>query len=480
MEYTLILDEGTTSTRAIIFDENGNVISTSSRQLKTIYPSADFVEQSADEIFAKSVEAMDDVIEQCGCTPKTLGITNQRETVVAWDIENDKTLFNAIVWRDKRGQRLCEKFKNFGYESIIRSKTGLLLDPYFSASKISWMIENVPEISKRLRSGKIKFGTIDSYIVWKLTKNHSTEPSNASRTLLFNINEMKWDEDLMDLFNIPAETLPEVRNSNSDFGQSKYGDILSILGDQQSSLFGNLCAEEGQVKCTYGTGAFVLANAGKMKAPPADGLLKTIAWSVSGNVSYALEGSVLASGETMNWLKRLSIIKNDAEIEELARSVDGTEGAYFVPALDGLGSPIWNPYARALFIGLNSSHTRAHIVRAVLDAMAFSVAEVVDTFIKSGLKISQMSVDGGGAKNTLLLEVLSDVLKMKIERPKFYEMTAYGAFLMTKMNGEDKMNGIMKFKREFDLFEPKKNLDDLYNRWKMAEEVSINWSRKRR
>ncbi len=472
MDYTLIIDEGTTSTRAIVFDENGNIISSSSRQLKAIYPSSGWVEQNAEEIFSKTLESIEDVIDQCGCTPKQIGITNQRETVVAWDDRDGRPLYNAIVWRDKRGQALCEELKDAGYEPIVRAKTGLLIDPYFSASKISWMIENVEEVKKRVGSPHLKFGTIDSYLVWKLTGNHFTEPSNASRTMVFDINTTKWDKELLEVFKIPFISMPEVINSNGDFGNSKYGKIVAVLGDQQASLMGNMCINSGEVKCTYGTGAFILVNAKNSKTPPFDGLLKTIAWSMNGIVDYAFEGSVLSSGEVINWLKRISLIKDEIEIEELARSTK-SDGIYFVPALDGLGSPRWAPNARALFVGMNSSHTRANIIRAVIESMAFSVAEVVDTFKKSGLNLSTIRVDGGGSKNSLLVQILSNVTKLKVERSKFHEMTSYGAFLMSRIRRD--LGEILPLKKEFDLFEPVENIDSTYKRWQMAEEISVKW-----
>ncbi len=472
MEHILIIDEGTTSTRAMIFDENGNFISSSSKQLKTIYPNSGWVEQNAEEIFSKTVEVIEDAIEQCGCTPSTIGITNQRETIVAWDSRSGLPLYNAIVWRDKRGQSLCEKLKFNGYEPVVRSKTGLILDPYFSASKMAWMIENVEGISDSLKKSHLRFGTIDTYLIWKLTGKYLTEPSNASRTMLFNINEMKWDKDLFDVFKIPIDSMPDVTNSNGDFGTCKYGKISAVLGDQQSSLLGNMCVKVGDVKCTYGTGAFVLANAGKLKTPPLDGLLKTIAWSINGVVDYAFEGSVLSSGESINWLKRLSIIKDEVEIEELANSVK-SDGIYFIPALDGLGSPRWAPNAKAIFVGIRSSHTRANIVRSVIESMAFSVVEVIDTFKKSGLEVSSIKVDGGGSKNSLLIQILSNGTKTKVERSKFHEMTAYGTFIMTRINKG--IEGIEKFKKDFDLFEPKENIDTLYEKWKMAEEISVKW-----
>lgn len=476
MEHILIIDEGTTSTRALIFDENGNFVSSSSRQLKTFYPNSGFVEQNAEEIFSKTIEAMEDAIDQCGCTPTIVGITNQRETIVAWDSKSGAPLCNAVVWRDKRGQTMCEKLKADGYESVVRAKTGLIIDPYFSASKISWLIKNVSEVAEGLKKSHIKFGTIDTYLVWKLTGKYLTEPSNASRTMLFNINEMKWDKDLFDVFGIPYDAMPDVVSSNGNFGTSKYGKISAILGDQQSSLLGNMCIKAGDVKCTYGTGAFVLANAGKSKNPPSDGLLKTVAWSINGITDYAFEGSVLSSGESVNWLKRLSLIKDEIEIEELSNSVK-SEGIYFIPALDGLGAPRWDPNARALLLGMESSHTRANIARAVIESMAFSTVEVIDTFKKSGLDISNIRVDGGGSKNSLLVQILSDATKAKVERAKFHEMTAYGTFIMTAIKDKDEMNEIEKFKKDFDLFEPKADVSSTYEKWKMAEDISVKWSK---
>lgn len=472
MDYTLVIDEGTTSTRAIIFDENGSILSSSGRQLKAVYPHIGWVEQDPQEIFSKTVESIEDAIFQCGCTPKYVGVTNQRETIVAWDDRDGRPLYNAIVWRDKRGQELCERLKSAGYEPLIRAKTGLLLDPYFSASKIAWMIRNVEEVKTRVGSPHLKFGTIDSYLVWKLTGNHFTEPSNASRTLLFDIDNLKWDKDLLEIFGIPFYSMPEVINSNGDFGNSRYGKIVSVLGDQQSSLMGNVCVKLGEVKCTYGTGAFVLVNAKSTKNPPFDGLLKTIAWSVNGVVDYAFEGSVLSSGEVINWLKRISLIKDEMEVEELARSTK-SDGIYFVPALDGLGSPRWTPGARALFIGMNSSHARSNMIRAVIESMAFSVAEVIDTFKKSGLSLSTVRVDGGGSKNSLLVQILADVTKLKVERAKFHEMTAYGAFLMSKIKGD--LGDVLNLKKEFDLFEPSEDLDSIYKKWQMAEDLVVKW-----
>ncbi|MCL5033167.1 MAG: FGGY family carbohydrate kinase [Thermotogae bacterium] len=473
MEYFLIVDEGTTSTRAMIFDEEGNLISSSNRPLKTIYPISGWVEQSAEEIFSKTIEAIEDAIDQCGCTPSIVGITNQRETVVAWDSQSGLPLYNAIVWRDKRGQAMCERLKSNGYEPVVRAKTGLLIDPYFSASKMSWLIDNVPDVSDSLKKFTLKFGTIDAYLIWKLTGNHLTEPSNASRTMIYNINEMKWDKELSEVFGIPMDSMPEVIDSNGDFGNSKYGKISSVLGDQQSSLLGNMCVKVGDVKCTYGTGAFILANTGSSKNPPSDGLLKTVAWSVRGKTVYAFEGSVLSSGESVNWLKRISLLKDEVEMEALSKLVK-SDGIYFIPALDGLGSPRWQPNARSLFLGISSSHTRSNIVRAVLESMAFSVSEVIDTFKKSGLDVSNIKVDGGGSKNSLLIQILSNSTKTNVERSKFHEMTAYGAFLMARIKNE--IGEITNLKKDFELFKPKENIDKIYQRWKMAEEISINWA----
>ena len=479
MDYTVILDEGTTSTRALVFDENGKVISSARRSLKAIYPKPGWVEQSADEIYIKSVEAIEEAIEKCDCHPKRIGITNQRETIVVWDSKSGETLYNAIVWRDKRGQQLCERLKADGYESPIRSKTGLLLDPYFSASKIRWLMDNVKGLSDSIKKRTIKFGTVDSFLVWKLTGNHLIEASNASRTLLFNTTTFSWDRELLNVFGIPIEALPKVTPSAYDFGNSKYGEILGILGDQQSALFGNKCLSPGEVKCTYGTGAFVLANSGNLDISIPPGLLKTIAWRVNDKTTYALEGSILSSGENMTWLKRIGMIKDYDEIEPLSSSVPSSEKLYFVPALDGLGAPRWIPNARGLFVGLSSFHTRAHIVRSVLDSMAFSVAEVVKTFKESGLSISKISVDGGGAQNSLLVQTLANTTGVFVENPKLHEMTAYGAFLMSGVGaGKWSIEDLKRRKNLSDSYTPTTDLTGEYEEWKLAEEFSVKWSQK--
>ena len=476
-EYTIVVDEGTTSTRAIVFDKKGTVVSSARRLLETVYSKPGWVEQSAEEIYSKTLEAIQEAVEKCRCQPKILGITNQRETIVVWDSETKETLHNAIVWRDKRGQELCEVLRSKGYEDTIRYKTGLVLDPYFSASKMKWIIDNVPEVAKGLKRHRVKFGTIDSYLVWKLSGNHFTEPSNASRTMLFNLSSLDWDKELLEIFGIPLESLPEIKFSDHDFGGSEYGEIFGILGDQQSSLLGNGCILPGQVKCTYGTGAFVLANAGNLKKPPSTGLLKTIAWSIDGKVAYALEGSILSSGETVNWLKRMNIVKDDEEIEPLARSVSSSEGLFFVPALDGLGAPRWNPRARALFVGLSAFHTRAHLIRSVIDSMAFSVTEVVNAFRENGLQISKISVDGGGAQNSLLLQTLADTTNVIVERPRFHEMTAYGAFLMSGIGAKRwKIEELKELKNDSTIFNPSNDMKADYIKWLRSENLSIKWS----
>ncbi len=478
-DYTIVLDEGTTSTRALVFDKKGMVISSARRSLKAIYPKPGWVEQSADEIYIKSVEAMEEAIEKCGFHPKRLGITNQRETIVVWDSKSGETLYNAIVWRDKRGQQLCEKLKADGYESPIRSKTGLLLDPYFSASKIRWLMDNVNEISSGVKKGTAKFGTVDSFLIWKLTGNHFIEASNASRTLLFNTSTFSWDQELLKVFGIPIDILPKVMPSAYTFGNSKYGEILGVLGDQQSALFGNECLSPGEAKCTYGTGAFVLANSGNLEISIPPGLLKTIAWRVSDKTTYALEGSILSSGENMTWLKSVGMIKEYDEIESLSRSVPSSEKLYFIPALDGLGAPRWVPNARGLFVGLSSFHTRAHIVRSVLDSMAFSVAEVIEAFKESGLSISKISVDGGGSQNSLLVQTLADATCVLAEIPKLHEMTAYGAFLMSGVGaGEWSIEDLKKRKNQSDSYTPKVDLTKEYKEWKLAEDFSVKWSQK--
>ena len=479
MRHFAVIDEGTTSTRVIIFDESGKMLSSARRILTTFYPKPGLVEQSADEIYSKTIEALEEAIQRCKCSPDFIGITNQRETIVAWDAKSGKPLYNAIVWRDKRGQALCEKIKTSGYENLVREKTGLLLDPYFSASKMKWLIDNVSEVKEKLYKGELMFGTVDSYLVWKLTKKHLTEASNACRTLLFNISTSSWDEELLKIFGVPAETLPEVKPSAYDFGSSPYGKICGILGDQQSSLFGNRCYEAGQVKCTYGTGAFVLANIGNSNLSNPFGLLKTIAWKIGDETTYALEGSILASGENITWIKKIGLIRDENEIEPLASSIPSSEGVYFVPALDGLGAPQWIPQARGAFFGLSSFHTKAHLIRSILDAMAFSTVEVVDAFRKSGVFISKISVDGGGAKNSLLVQTLADASNVPVERSRFHEMTAYGAFLISGIGAKMwSLEELKRGKNPCDLFQPTKDVSNEYSKWKSAQELSIKWSQR--
>ncbi len=478
--FVAVIDEGTTSTRAIIFDENGNPLSSSQKELTTFYPHAGWVEQSANEIYAKSVEVLKEAMEKCKCSPDFVGIANQRETIIAWNSKTDEPLYNAIVWRDKRGQALCEKIKSKGYENVIREKTGLLLDPYFSASKMKWLIDNVKEVKDAMMKGELKFGTVDSYLIWKLTGKHLTEVSNASRTLLFNLSTLSWDDDLLEIFGVPLETLPEVKPSACDFGASLYGNVVGILGDQQASLFGNRCYNAGEVKCTYGTGAFVLANIGSSNTSTnPDGLLKTIAWKIENEVTYALEGSILGSGQNITWIKKnVGLIKEESEIESLARSVTSSEGVYYVPALDGIGAPRWIPEARGTFLGLSSFHTKAHLIRSILNAMAFSTVEVVDAFRKSGLSISKISVDGGGAKNSLLIQTLADASQVPVERPRFHEMTAYGAFLISGIGAKMwDLKYLKNQKNPSDLFQPMNDLSSEYSKWKKAEEISISWSK---
>ncbi len=476
MACTVVIDEGTTSTRAILFDEDGEMVAMARRNLKTSYPQKGWVEQSALEVYEKSVQALEEVLSKSKCEVKYLALTNQRETVVAWD-ENGEPLYNALVWMDKRGAHICEEMKEKGFEELIRAKTGLLLDPYFSASKMKWLLENVENVRRSAKKGRLKFGTIDSYLLWKLTGKHVTEPSNASRTLLFNIETSQWDEELLKIFDVPLESLPCVVESVFDFGVSRYGRVCAVLGDQQAALFGNACYKTGEAKCTYGTGAFVLANVGDGKCKKEGGLLKTIAWKINGKTVYALEGSILNSGQNVNWLKNNKFINDEKDFETLANSVSSSRGVYFVPALDGLGAPRWQPNARAMFVGLSSFHTKAHFVRAVLDAMAFSVAEVVEAFEKSGVKISNVSVDGGASQNDLLIQTLCDTIGVPIKRSKTKEMTAYGAFLASKMASGCGFDDLKKYVEDADVFDPQKTCSQGYEKWKIAEDVAIKWSK---
>ena len=440
--YILALDEGTTGSTALIFDHAGQVVGRGYSEFTQHFPQPGWVEHDAEEIWEVTCRVMEEALADASIAAKDLaaiGITNQRETTVLWDRATSKPVHRAIVWQDRRTAAFCDQLKADGHAETFRNKTGLVTDPYFSGTKLKWMLDHDPALRKRAEKGELAFGTIDTWLIWKLSGGevHATDYSNASRTLMFNIHTLSWDETLLDLLDIPAALLPEVRPSSGVFGQTG-PDVLAgakipisgDAGDQHAALFGQACFEEGMVKNTYGTGSFLLMNTGAEPVKNSSGLLTTIAWGLEGEpVEYALEGSVFISGAAVQWLRDgLGIIESAVETEEMARSLDGNDDVYFVPALAGLGAPHWDPYARGMVIGLTRGTTRAHFVRAALEAICYQSLDVMKAMEEeSGLKISALRADGGAVANGFLMQHQADVLQVPISIPEVSETTALGA-----------------------------------------------------
>ena len=439
-KYILTLDQGTTSSRAIIFNKNGKITSLAQKEFKQIYPQPGWVEHDPMEIWSSQASVITEAILKEKIKPEELaaiGITNQRETTIVWDKETGKPVYNAIVWQDRRTSAQCDLLKEKNLDSIIREKTGLVLDAYFSATKIQWILNNVPGARTKAEQGKLAFGTVDSWLIWNLTEGalHITDVSNASRTMLYNINTLSWDEELLDIFQIPESMLPEVKSSSEVYGESS-GQLLGtkvpiagIAGDQQAALFGHLCNQPGMVKNTYGTGCFMLMNIGEKPILSKNNLITTIAWKVGDKVEYAFEGSIFIAGAVVQWLRdELKIISTAAEIEELASEVEDNGGVYLVPAFAGMGAPHWNQYARGSMFGITRGTNRSHIARAALESIAFQTMEVLKAMESdSGITIAELRVDGGATQNNLLLQFQSDILKTTVVRPEVTEITAIGA-----------------------------------------------------
>jgi glycerol kinase len=459
MKHILALDQGTTSSRAILFNEEGSVVQIAQKEFTQFYPKAGWVEHDANEIWTTQREVALQALADARLNPSqvaAIGITNQRETTVVWDRDSGQPICNAIVWQDRRTADFCGVLKRKAYERTIQKRTGLLLDPYFSATKLNWILKNVPGARPKAASGRLAFGTIDSWLIWKLTagKAHVTDPSNASRTMLFNLREGSWDESLLKLFDVPARILPEVRDS-SGFVAEASGDfagipIAGIAGDQQAALFGQACIRPGIVKNTYGTGCFMLMNTGPRPVISRRKLLSTVAWRINGRTEYALEGSVFIGGAVVHWLRDgLGIIKSSKESETLASSVPDSGGIYLVPAFAGLGAPHWDPYARGLIIGITRGTNARHIARAALESIAYQSADLVDAMQSdAGIRLKELRVDGGASLNNLLMQVQADLLGVPVVRPRIAETTALGAAYLAGL-----AVGI----------------------WKSAEEVASHW-----
>lgn len=439
MEYILSLDQGTTSSRAIIFNKQGDIVAIAQKEFTQIYPHPGWVEHNAVEIWSTQVAVAAEVILKAGLSAKdinAIGITNQRETTVVWDKETGEPICNAIVWQDRRTSEFCDSIKQ-EWSTQIQEKTGLIIDAYFSATKVRWMLNNIPGAREKAEAGKLAFGTIDSWLVWKLTggKVHITDATNASRTMLFNIHTLEWDEELLKLFDIPRNMLPEVKASSEIYGKTSNAifaaeiPIAGIAGDQQAALFGQMCTEVGMVKNTYGTGCFMLMNIGDKPIVSKNNLVTTIAWKINGKVQYALEGSIFIAGAVVQWLRdELGIISSSAEVETLAAKVPDTGGVYVVPAFAGLGAPHWDQHARGTITGITRGTNSAHIARAALESIAFQTMDVLNAMeADSGQSIRELRVDGGATANNLLMQIQANLLGAKVVRPVVTEVTAIGA-----------------------------------------------------
>ncbi|TFH27837.1 MAG: glycerol kinase GlpK [Bacteroidia bacterium] len=439
-KYILSLDQGTTSSRAIVFDHSGKMTGVAQKEFRQIFPEPGWVEHDPMDIWNSQHHVMHDALRKAGIGAGDLaaiGITNQRETAVLWDRLTGKPLCNAIVWQDRRTSGYCDELKSQGHKEMIQEKTGLVIDAYFSATKWRWMLENVPGAREKANEGRLALGTVDSWLIWKLTegKVHVTDVTNASRTMLYNINTLRWDDELLELFGIPRSLLPEVKSSSEVYGETAQGTlslpvpIAGIAGDQQAATFGQMCLTPGSVKCTYGTGCFILCNTGEKPVLSGNNLVTTIAWQVGNKTTYALEGSIFIGGAVIQWLRDgLGIIKKSADVEKLAESVDDNGGVCFVPAFTGLGAPHWDQYARGMIAGLSRGTTAGHIARAALESIAFQVNDVMGAMEDdAGMKIGELRVDGGAVVNDLLMQFQADLLGIPVIRPENIETTALGA-----------------------------------------------------
>jgi glycerol kinase len=495
-KYIMALDQGTTSSRAILFDKEGNIVATSQKEFTQFYPKVGWVEHNPMEIWGSQSGVMREVLETNSIRPEevcAIGITNQRETTIVWEKSTGKPVYNAIVWQCRRTSEICDELKEKGYEKLIKDKTGLILDAYFSATKIKWILDNVEGAREKAENGELLFGTVDTWLIWNLTRGkvHVTDYTNAARTMLYNIKELKWDDEILEILDIPKSMLPDVKPSSYVYGHTDEGmlsgaqiPIAGCAGDQQAALFGQTCFEEGSAKNTYGTGCFMLMNTGENIVESKHGLLTTIAWGVDGKVEYALEGSIFIGGASIQWLRdELRVLYDAKQSEFYANSVKDTNGVYVVPAFAGLGAPYWDMYARGAIMGLTRGANRAHLVRATLESIAYQVKDVLNAMQEdSGLKLKDLRVDGGASSNNFLMQFQSDILDVNIDRPKVVETTALGAAYLAGLavefyNNKDEIKKSWIIDREFipNMSDDKRNL--LYKGWKKAVSRSLLWAK---
>ena len=483
-DYILSIDQGTTSSRAILFNREGSIVAVSQKEFEQIYPKPGWVEHDPLEIWSSQVSVVTEAIAKAGLNSidiHAIGITNQRETTIVWDKETGLPLYNAIVWQDRRTSDYCDSIRK-EHGDMIRQKTGLIIDSYFSATKVRWILENVPGARLKAMQGKLLFGTVDSWLIWKLSggTTHVTDVSNASRTMLFDINTLKWDQTLLELFDIPMNMLPEVKSSSEVFCHTA-GNILAtkipiagIAGDQQAALFGQMCTKVGMVKNTYGTGCFMLMNIGKKPVMSANNLLTTIAWKINGEVTYALEGGIFIGGAVVQWLRdELGLIKSSAEVEVLAATVKDNGGVYVVPAFAGLGAPHWDQHARGTITGITRGTNSGHFARAALESIAYQTMDVLKSMsADAGTPITELRVDGGASANTILMQFQADIMKCKVIRPQITEVTALGAAYLAGLatgfwSDVNEISAQWKVDRNFEPAELE-NYDELINGWERA------------
>jgi len=489
-KYIIALDQGTTSSRAVLFSEDGSIKGITQQEFTQIFPQSGWVEHNPEEIWASQQQVMLDVIQQNNIQPNqiaALGVTNQRETTIVWDKNTGVPVYNAIVWQDKRTADICEQLTADGWENYIRENTGLVIDSYFSGTKVKWILDNVEGTRKKAENGDLLFGTVDTWLIWKLTegRSHITDYTNASRTLFYNIKDLQWDQKLLEVLGIPANMLPQVKPSSYHFGdfnlEGNNIPIGGVLGDQQAALFGQACFTPGSAKNTYGTGCFMLLNTGEKIHPSKNGLLTTIAWGIDGKVYYALEGSIFIAGAAIQWLRDgLNIIKKASQSEELARSVNDDSQVYVVPAFAGLGAPYWDMYARGAIFGLTRDTGKEHITKATLESLAYQTKDVLHAMEQdSGLDLKTLKVDGGAAANDFLMQFQADILGAEVERPQVIESTAQGSAYMAGIYiGLWKKEDIIKNRIIDKIFKPQLDQVDrqhLYSGWQKAVKRTMGW-----
>ncbi|MCY2968984.1 MAG: glycerol kinase GlpK [Planctomycetota bacterium] len=493
-QFILALDQGTTSSRAIVFGRDGRSRGVAQREFPQIYPQPGHVEHDPLEIWNSQFQCSVEALAAAGARSDqiaAIGIANQRETTILWDRVTGLPIANAVVWQSRVTEPICRKLKADGLEPLVRERTGLVLDPYFSGTKIGWLLDQVPGSRARAERGEILFGTVDTWLLWKLSggRVHATDPSNASRTLLFNIHTLGWDEDLLRILNVPRAMLPDVRPSSGSFGETDpalFGraiPLCGVAGDQQAATFGQACFEPGSAKNTYGTGCFLLMNTGEKPVASQNGLLTTVGWTVNGKTTYCLEGAVFIAGAVVQWLRDgLGLIGSSAEVEQLALRVPDTGGVYFVPAFVGLGAPWWNPNARGTIVGITRGTQREHIARAALESIAWQTLDVLQAMQRdSGVPLAQLKVDGGAAKNDLLMQFQADLLQVPVRRPTVAETTALGAAYLAGLavgywNGPADIQANWALDREFTSTMPTVERETRHHRWKQAVERSTDWA----